>query len=50
MTPFLDASSLVKIYVAGVDTESVRRLVNDATLIARSQIAYPEPPAALARR
>ncbi len=50
MTLYLDTSSLVKLYVAEVDTESVRRLVNDATLVATSQIAYPETRAALARR
>ena len=50
MTPYLDTRSLVKLYLAGVDTERVRRLVNDATLVATSQIAYPETRAALARR
>ncbi len=50
MTLYLDTSSLVKLYVAEVDTESVRRLVDDATLVATSQIAYPETRAALARR
>ena len=50
MTLYLDTSSLVKLYLAEVGTDSVRRLVDDATLVATSQIAYPETRAALARR
>ena len=43
MTLYLDTSSLVKLYVAEVDTERVRRLVDDATWVATSQIAYRKP-------
>ena len=50
MTAYLDTSSLVKLYVAEVGTDAVRRLVDDATVVATSQIAYPETRAALARR
>ncbi len=50
MTLYLDTSSLVKLYVAEPDTEVVRRLVDDAAIVATSQIAYPETRAALARR
>lgn len=50
MTLYLDTSSLVKLYVAETGTDAVRRLVEDAALIATSQIAYPETRAALARR
>ena len=50
MTLYLDTSSLVKLYVAEPDTEAVRRLVDDAAVVATSQIAYPETRAALARR
>ena len=50
MTLYLDPSSLVKLYVAEPDTEAVRRLVDDAEIVATSQIAYPETRAALARR
>ena len=50
MTLYLDTSSLVKLYVAEPDTEAVRRLVDDAEIVATSQIAYPETRAALARR
>ena len=50
MTLYLDTSSLVKLYVAEPDTEAVRRLVDDAAIVATSQIAYPETRAALARR
>ena len=50
MTAYLDTSSLVKLYVAEVGTEAVRRLVDDASVVATSQVAYPETRAALARR
>lgn len=50
MTAYLDTSSLVKLYVAEGGTETVQRLVSDATVVATSQIAYPETRAALVRR
>ena len=50
MTLYLDTSSLVKLYVVEPGTEAVRRLVDDARIVATSLIAYPETRAALARR
>ena len=50
MTLYLDTSSLVKLYVAEPESESVRRLVEDADIVATAAIAYPEARAALARR
>ena len=50
MTLYLDTSSLVKLYVTEPDTEAVRQLVNEATIVATSLMAYPETRAALARR
>lgn len=50
MTLYLDTSSLVKLYVAEAESESVRRLVDDADIVATAAIAYPEARAALARR
>ncbi|MDP2321108.1 MAG: type II toxin-antitoxin system VapC family toxin [Acidobacteriota bacterium] len=50
MTLYLDTSSLVKLYVAEAGSESVRRLVDDADIVATAAIAYPEARAALARR
>ena len=50
MTLYLDTSSLVKLYVAEAESEAVRRLVDDADVVATAAIAYPEARAALARR
>ena len=50
MTLYLDTSSLVKLYVAEPDSDAVRKLVDDATVVATSSIAYTETRAALARR
>ena len=50
MTLYLDTSSLVKLYVAEPASDAVRRLVDQATVVATSGIAYPEARAALARR
>jgi predicted nucleic acid-binding protein len=50
VTLYLDTSSLVKIYVAEPGSDAVRRLVDRATVVATSSIAYPETRAALARR
>jgi predicted nucleic acid-binding protein len=50
VTLYLDTSSLVKLYVAEPGTEAVRKLVNQATIVATSLVAYPETRAALARR
>jgi uncharacterized protein len=50
VTLYLDTSGLVKLYIAEPDSDAVRRLVNQATVVATSGIAYPETRAALARR
>ena len=50
MTLYLDTSSLVKMYVAEPDSHVVRRLIDQATIVATSGIAYAETRAALARR
>ena len=50
MTLYLDTSSLVKLYVAEPASDAVRRLVDQAAIVATSGIAYPETRAALARR
>ncbi len=50
MTLYLDTSSLVKLYAAEPGSDAVRRLVQQATVVATSGIAYPETRAALARR
>lgn len=50
MTLYLDTSSLVKLYVAEPDSDTVRELVEAATIVATSSIAYTETRAALARR
>jgi predicted nucleic acid-binding protein len=50
VTLYLDTSSLVKLYIAEPDSDAVRTLVDRATVVATSGIAYPETRAALARR
>jgi predicted nucleic acid-binding protein len=50
VTLYLDTSSLVKLYVAEPGSDRVRALVNEATLVATSAVAYPETRAALAKR
>ena len=50
MTLYLDTSSLVKLYVDESDSDLVRKLVDSATVVATSCLAYPETRAALARR
>ena len=50
MTLYLDTSSLVKLYVAEPGSDAVRKLVDAATIVATSSIAYTETRAALARR
>ena len=50
MTLYLDTSSLVKLYVAEPGSDAVRKLVNAASVVATSTIAYTETRAALARR
>jgi predicted nucleic acid-binding protein len=50
VTLYLDTSSLVKLYVAEPGSDVVRTLVESATIVATSSIAYTETRAALARR
>lgn len=50
MTLYLDTSSLVKLYVVEPGSDAVRELVEAATVVATSSIAYTETRAALARR
>jgi uncharacterized protein len=50
MTLYLDTSSLVKLYVAEADSDAVRELVDAASVVATSSVAYTETRAALARR
>lgn len=50
MTLYLDTSSLVKLYVTEPGSDAVRKLVDAATVVATSSIAYTETRAALARR
>jgi len=50
VTLYLDTSSLVKLYVAEPGSDAVRKLVDAATVVATSAIAYTETRAALARR
>ena len=50
MTLYLDTSSLVKLYVQETGSDAVRTLVDAATVVATSSIAYTEARAALARR
>ncbi len=50
MTLYLDTSSLVKLYVAEPGGDTVRKLVDAASVVATSSIAYTETWAAMARR
>lgn len=50
MILYLDTSSLVKVYIAEAGSDDVRALVEGATVVATSRIAYLELRAALARR
>lgn len=50
MTLYLDTSSLVKLYVTEPGSDAVRTLVEAATTVATSSVAYTETRAALARR
>jgi predicted nucleic acid-binding protein len=49
MTLYLDTSSLVKLYVSESGSGVVRQLVDGATVVATSVVAYAETRAALAR-
>ncbi|MFI5177153.1 MAG: type II toxin-antitoxin system VapC family toxin [Vicinamibacterales bacterium] len=49
MTLYLDTSSLVKLYVAETGSDAVRALLDRATVVATSSVAYAEARAAFAR-
>ncbi|MDN5347320.1 MAG: uncharacterized protein PWP65_884 [Clostridia bacterium] len=49
MICYLDTSALVKLYVYEEGSEIVRKLVDAASVVATSKVAYPEARAALAR-
>lgn len=49
MTLYLDTSSLVKLYVTEVGSDVVLQLVDQATVVATSIVAYAETRATLAR-
>jgi len=46
---YLDTSAMVKLYVREQGSEAVRKLVDAASVVATSKVAYPEARAALAR-
>jgi predicted nucleic acid-binding protein len=50
MILYLDTSSLVKLYLDEVNSETVHRWAQEAEVLATSRVAYPETLAALARR
>jgi uncharacterized protein len=47
---YLDTSSLVKLYVAEMESAVIKRLVETAEVIATSQLSYVEARAAFARK
>ena len=49
MILYLDTSSLVKLYVEEEGSDEVRKLVEDAGMLATATVAYPEMRSALAR-
>jgi uncharacterized protein len=50
VTLYLDTSALVKLYVAEVGSDDVRCLVEEASVVATSVVAYAEARAAFSRR
>jgi predicted nucleic acid-binding protein len=49
MICYLDTSALVKLYVQEPGSEMVRKLVDEASVVGTSKVAYPEARAAFAR-
>lgn len=49
MILYLDTSSLIKLYVEEAAADEVRRLLNQALVVATSVVAYPEARSASAR-
>jgi predicted nucleic acid-binding protein len=50
VTAYCDTSSLVKLYVAEPDSDEISELVQRASVVATSVVAYAEARAAFARR
>ena len=50
MIVYLDTSSLVKLYIEEIDSWKVRDLIDKASIISTSMIAYAEARAAFARK
>jgi predicted nucleic acid-binding protein len=50
MIVYLDTSSLVKLYVEETGSGKIRLLVNEASLVSTSKIAYAEARAAFAKK
>jgi predicted nucleic acid-binding protein len=50
MIVYLDTSSLVKLYVEETGSEKIQDIINTATVISTSKIAYAEARAAFARK
>lgn len=50
MIVYLDTSSLVKLYVEEAGSDDVQELVEEASAVTTSQVAYAEARAAFARR
>ncbi|MBI5101447.1 MAG: type II toxin-antitoxin system VapC family toxin [Nitrospirae bacterium] len=50
MIAYLDTSSLVKLYVQEAHSVSVKKLVDEAEIVATCRIAYPETMSAINRR
>lgn len=49
MILYLDTSSLIKLYIEEEGSDGVRDLVEEASVVATSVVAYPEARSALAR-
>jgi predicted nucleic acid-binding protein len=49
VTVYLDTSSAIKLYVSEAGSDIVRKLVDDAAVVATSVVTYAEARAALAR-
>lgn len=50
MILFLNTSALVKLYVEGAHSVTVREWVDEAEVVATCRVAYPEAVSALSRR
>jgi predicted nucleic acid-binding protein len=44
VTLYLDTSSAIKLYVSEAGSDKVRKLVEDATVVATSVVTYAETP------